>query len=109
MLFEMPEVSNLTVSFWSVLVPAVVGFGFCAGVIIIAVGRSFARGQMSGVAELVGLVGKVSAALSPEGTVFIRGEYWTAAADEEISAGESVEVTEVVGMRLRVRRASRAN
>jgi len=109
MLFEMPEVSDLTVSFWSVLLPAVGGFAVCAGVIVFAVGRSFARGQMSGVHELVGLIGKVSSSLSPEGTVFVRGEYWLAAAGEEISAGEPVEVTEVIGMRLRVRRASRAN
>jgi membrane-bound serine protease (ClpP class) len=106
MLFDMPEVSDLTVSFWSVLVPAVAGFGACAAFIIFAVGRSFLREQMSGVSELVGLVGETSTALSPEGRVFVRGEYWTAEADEEISAGERVEVTAVDGMRLRVRRSS---
>jgi len=36
----------------------------------------------------------------------VRGEYWTAEADEEIPAGARVEVTAVEGMRLRVRRAS---
>jgi membrane-bound serine protease (ClpP class) len=106
MLFDMPEVSDLTVSFWSVLVPAVAGFGVCAAFIIFAVGRSFLREQMSGVSELVGLVGQASTALSPEGRVFVRGEYWTAEADEDISAGERVEVTAVDGMRLRVRRSS---
>jgi membrane-bound serine protease (ClpP class) len=106
MLFDMPEVSDLTVSFWSVLLPAVAGFGVCAAFIIFAVGRSFRRQQMSGVSELVGLVGETSTALSPEGRVFVRGEYWTAEADEEISAGERVEVTAVDGMRLRVRRSS---
>jgi membrane-bound serine protease (ClpP class) len=106
MLFDMPEVSDLTVSFWSVLVPAVAGFGVCAAFVIYAVGRSFLREQMSGVSELVGLVGRASTPLSPEGKVFVRGEYWTAEADEEISAGERVEVTAVDGMRLRVRRSS---
>jgi membrane-bound serine protease (ClpP class) len=106
MLFDMPEVSDLTVSFWSVLVPAVAGFGVCAAFVIFAVGRSFLREQMSGVSELVGLVGETSTALSPEGRVFVRGEYWTAEADEEISIGERVEVTAVDGMRLRVRRSS---
>ena len=106
MLFDMPEVSDLTVSFWSVLVPAVAGFGVCAAFVIFAVGRSFLREQMSGVSELVGLVGEASTALSPEGRVFVRGEYWTAEADEEISFGERVEVTAVDGMRLRVRRSS---
>jgi membrane-bound ClpP family serine protease len=37
--------------------------------------------------------------------VFIRGEYWTADADEEVSEGDGVEVTAVEGLRLRVRRA----
>jgi membrane-bound serine protease (ClpP class) len=106
MLFDMPEVSNLTVSFWSVLLPAVAGFGACAAFILYAVGRSFLRAQMSGVNELVGLVGSTSTPLAPVGRVFVRGEYWTAEADEEISAGERVEVTAVEGMRLRVRRSS---
>ena len=39
------------------------------------------------------------------GRVFVRGEYWNARSDEEISAQTSVEVTAVEGMRLRVRRA----
>jgi membrane-bound serine protease (ClpP class) len=109
MLFDMPEVSDLTVSFWSVLVPAVAGFAVCAAFILYAVSRSFLREQMSGVSELVGLVGETSTALSPEGKVFVRGEYWTAEADEEISIGERVEVTAVDGMRLRVRRSSSQN
>jgi membrane-bound serine protease (ClpP class) len=107
MLFDMPEVSDLTVSFWSVLLPAVAGFGVCVAFILYAVGRTFLRDQMSGVAELVGLVGTASTALAPEGKVFVRGEYWTARANEEISVGESVEVKSVDGMRLRVCRSSR--
>ena len=105
MLFDMPEVSDLTVSFWSVLIPAVSGFAVCAAVIVYAVGRSFLREQMSGVSELEGLVGKASTDLSPEGKVFVRGEYWQAEANEEISVGESVIVMAVKGMRLRVRRS----
>ena len=56
--------------------------------------------------ELVGLRGRAATALVPDGRVFVRGEYWTASADESIAADESVEVTAVDGMRLRVRRAS---
>ena len=104
MLFDMPEVSDLTVSFWSVLVPVTVVFALFAGVVVFAVGRTFAREQTAGVSELIGLVGKTQTALAPEGRVFVRGEYWTARADEEIAAGESVEIAAVEGMRLRVRR-----
>ncbi len=106
MLFDLPEVSDLNVSFWSVLVPVTVAFSLFAGVVVFAVGRSMGREQTVGVSELLGLVGRAQTALAPEGRVFIRGEYWSALADEEISAGEAVQVAAVDGMRLRVRRAS---
>ena len=107
LLFDLPEVSDLTVSFWSVLVPSVGGFALFAAVVVFAVGRTLMRAQTTGVSELLGLVGKCATPLAPEGKVFVRGEYWTAEADEEIPAGARVEVTAVEGMRLRVRRASR--
>ena len=88
------------------LVPSVGGFALFAGVVVFAVGRTLMRAQTTGVSELLGLVGKCATALAPEGKVFVRGEYWTAQADEEIPAGTRVEVTAVEGMRLRVRRAS---
>ncbi len=105
MLFDMPELSDLTVSFWSVLVPVVTGFAFFAAIVIYAVGRSMVRAQTAGVSELVGMVGRSATALGPEGKVFVRGEYWSASADEEIASEEAVEVTAVEGLRLRVRRA----
>ena len=106
MLFDMPEVSDLAVSFWSVLVPITVAFGLFAGVVVFAVGRTFAREQTAGVSELIGMVGRAQSALTPAGRVFVRGEYWSASADEEIAAGEAVEIAAVEGMRLRVRRSS---
>jgi membrane-bound serine protease (ClpP class) len=51
------------------------------------------------------MVGRVATPLAPEGRVFVRGEYWTARSAEELPVGAAVEVTEVQGMRLRVRRA----
>jgi len=104
MVFDMPEVSDLSVSFWTVLVPAVAGFAACAAFVIYAVGRSFLTKSVSGVDEMVGLIGRSATALTPEGRVFVRGEYWSALADEEISEGAPVEVTGVAGMKLRVRR-----
>jgi membrane-bound serine protease (ClpP class) len=105
-LFDMPEASDLTVSFWSVLVPAVAGFALFAGVVVVAIGRSLGRAQTAGVSEMIGMVGRSETDLSPEGRIFVRGEYWNATADEEIPAGDRVEVTAVEGMRLLVRRAT---
>jgi membrane-bound serine protease (ClpP class) len=106
MLFDVPEVSDLTVSFWSVLVPVVAGFGAFAALIVYAVGRTIMTQQTAGVSELIGLVGKATTALSPDGKVFVRGEYWNASADAEVPAGEAVEITAVEGLRLRVKRAA---
>jgi len=105
MIFDLPDVSDLRVSFWSVLVPAVAGMAAFIAIAIFGIGRTVGRKQTVGVAELIGLIGRADSALQPEGSVFVRGEYWTARADEPVAAGERVEVLAVEGMRLRVRRA----
>jgi len=104
MLFEMPDLSDLSVSFWSVLVPIVVAFGVVGGLVVFAVGQSFMREQTAGVDELVGLVGKAIDDLAPNGTIFVRGEHWNATADETIESGQAVQITAVEGLRVRVRR-----
>jgi len=106
MLFDKPDLSDLTVSFWSVLVPAVTGVAIFGGIVVFLVGRSLWGEQTVGVDELVGTVGRADSMLDPRGRVFVRGEYWNAEADEEIAEGESVEVTAVVGLTIRVRRVA---
>jgi membrane-bound serine protease (ClpP class) len=106
MLFDLPQLSDLNVSFWSVLVPSVGGFALFTALVIFAVGRTLRRAQTVGVPELLGMVGKVATPLAPEGKVFVRGEYWTAHGEEPLPAGVRVEVMAVEGMRLRVRRAA---
>jgi membrane-bound serine protease (ClpP class) len=106
MLFDMPEVSNLTISFWTVLVPVVSGFGLAVLAVLVLVTRSMFRKQTAGVHELLGMVGQAHTGLMLDGKVFVRGEYWSASADQEISAGERVEITAVEGMRLRVKKAN---
>jgi len=105
MVFEQPDLSDLSVSFWSVLLPAVLGLGLFSGIVVFALGRSFLAEQQSGVDEMIGLVGRASTALSPDGKVFIRGEFWTVRASEPIEEGEAVEVIAVDGLTLRVKRA----
>jgi membrane-bound ClpP family serine protease len=51
------------------------------------------------------MTGVATTALDPLGTVFIRGEYWRARADQPIGANERVEAIAVQGMELCVRRA----
>jgi membrane-bound serine protease (ClpP class) len=105
MIFDLPELSDLRVSFWSVLLPAVAGVAAFGGIVVFSVGRSMTRKQTAGVSEMVGMIGRAQTPLVPEGSVFVRGEFWTAVADEAIAAGEPIEITAVEGLRLRVRHA----
>jgi membrane-bound serine protease (ClpP class) len=105
MIFDRPELSDLDVSFWSVLVPAVTAMSTFAAIVVYAVSRTIRRRQTAGVGELMGLIGTATTPLDPTGTVFVRGEYWTAVAEQPISEGERVEITGVERLELRVRRA----
>jgi membrane-bound serine protease (ClpP class) len=107
MIFERPELSDLDVSFWSVLVPAVTALSTFAAIVVYAVGRTIRRRQTAGVDELIGMVGTATTPLERSGTVFVRGEYWKAFAEDSIPEGERVEVTRVDGLELRVRRTTR--
>jgi len=105
MLFDRPAESDLNVSFWSVLVPAVAAVTIFGAVVVYAVGRTLRRAPVTGMNALVGRVGRAVTALSPEGTVFVRGEHWSARAESPVAAGANVEILAVEGMRLRVRPA----
>lgn len=108
MIFRRPDLSDVNVSFWTVLVPAVTAFALFGGLVVTLVGRSMGRPQAAGTGEMVGMVGRATTALDPTGTVFIRGEYWRAEAEEPIAVDEAVEATGVDGMLLRVRRVRRS-
>jgi len=105
MLFDMPEVNDLNVSFWSVLMPSVAGMSAFVGIVILAVTRSMAMPEITGTGELVGLTGEVRTGLDPNGMIFVRGEIWKARSDEALGEGDRVEVVGVDGLELQVRKA----
>jgi membrane-bound serine protease (ClpP class) len=105
LLFDRPDLSDLSVDFWRVLVPIVIGFGLCAGLLVFAIGRVARSAQTAGVEEMIGMIGVATTRLDPSGTVFVHGEYWNADAAEPVEASERVELVAVEGLRLRVRRA----
>jgi len=60
------------------------------------------------ISQLVGQVGRATTDLDPRGTVLVASELWTAIAEEPaITAGESVEVVAVEGIKLIVRRITK--
>ena len=105
MVFDRPELSDLTVSFWQVLVPIVAAMTVLGGFIVYSLSSTFLSQQTAGVDEMVGLIGRCETAIDPKGKIFVRGEYWNSIADEHIAVGDSVEILEVQGLTVRVRRA----
>ena len=59
---------------------------------------------LTGVDVLIGATGTVKKDVDPEGKVFVQGELWNAVADETIGAGELVEVTAVLNLKLKVKK-----
>ena len=112
MVFDRPEVSDLTVSFWEVLVPIAAAIAVVGVFIVYTLGRSFISEQTAGVDGMIGLVGKVETAIEPgnfgRGKVMIRGEYWKGTSEEAIGAGEAVEIVSIDGLVLHVRKAKHA-
>jgi membrane-bound serine protease (ClpP class) len=79
------------------------------GSFVLAVSYLVFRSQKAkpslGIEGLIGEVGLAREKLSPRGTVFVHGEYWTAEADEAIETGERVQVVGLDRMVLKVKRA----
>jgi membrane-bound serine protease (ClpP class) len=84
----------------TVVVTTVLFFMFVVG----AAFRAQRRKVTTGWEGLVGERGVALTDLSPDGRVFVHGEYWEAEASEPVEKGAAVVVDRVDGMRLRVRR-----
>jgi membrane-bound serine protease (ClpP class) len=61
---------------------------------------------ISGAEGMIGEVGVALAPLTPDGKVFVHGEYWDAIATAPVAAGQKVEVTAIDHLKLTVRPTS---
>ncbi|MCJ7662956.1 MAG: nodulation protein NfeD [Desulfobacterales bacterium] len=101
MLIDSPA-EFLRISFVKFILPVVlVSAAFFLFALIMVV-RAHRRQPTTGREGLVGRIGVATIDLKPEGVVEIRGELWNAVAEEEVKAGEKVQVTVMDGMRVRV-------
>ncbi len=90
---------------WRVLIPAVLAVSAFVIAVAALVMRSQLSRAMTGSAGLLGERGESYTEVTPGGgQVFVHGEYWQAVSEEPIAKGEAVEVVEVIGLKLRVRR-----
>jgi membrane-bound ClpP family serine protease len=90
-------------------ISAIIAIGLVLGTFVFILHRavvpSLRRKRMTGAEGMVGLTGEVIQVLRPKGIVKIKGEYWKARAIEgEIGVGEAVDVVEIKGLDLEVRR-----
>ena len=101
MLFDAPG-SLFRVS-WSVIIPAVI---LTAAFFVFAMGmayRTWRKRPTTGREGLIGERGEVRRRIDPTGQIMVRGELWTATADEPVEVGATVEVVEVEGLTAKVR------
>jgi membrane-bound serine protease (ClpP class) len=102
MLFESPEPA-LRASLAVILPLALVSGLFFMVVAGLSV-RTMRTKPTTGREGMLGLRGVAASDLDPKGTVEVRGERWNAVCDVRVAAGEAVEVTEVDGLLLKVRK-----
>jgi len=90
------------VSPWLIATVAVIIAALFAFVISQVI-RAHRRQASTGREELIGKAAVVKVALEPEGTVFFKGERWTAISDKgRVGPGETVIITKVDGLKLYV-------
>lgn len=105
-LFGQPEMAP----FGTLSIPLVIGWSLLLGAIfffmVMMAVRAQKRRPTTGNEGLIGQMGQVTRDLDPRGIVLVWGERWNAESVDEqtIPAGTDVEIVEVQGMRLRVRR-----
>jgi membrane-bound serine protease (ClpP class) len=103
--------TSVTPSFQHVSVPLVVGVSVISGAIFFTVMMIAVRAQhtpiLTGQESMIGRTGLTRSALSPNGSVQVGGELWSAEVEENspsLPAGTRIEVIKVDGLRLIVRK-----
>jgi membrane-bound serine protease (ClpP class) len=102
MLVDLPS-SWLSISRAAIAAVAVACLVFFLGVLSYALKTQLSR-VTTGREGLVGESGVARTPIAPTGKVVVHGEYWDAESVEPIREGERITVTEVKGMRLKIKR-----
>ncbi len=66
--------------------------------------KAYKKQPITGREGLIGAIGAAITVISPKGKVFVEGEIWDARSDEDIKEGEEIEIAEVEGLLLKVKR-----
>jgi membrane-bound serine protease (ClpP class) len=103
---------NTPAPYMRISIGAIIGTAAAtAGFFLFVVGagvKALRSKTTTGVEGLVGEIGVVRTRLAPRGQIFLRGELWNAEGEREMEVGESVRVTGMDGLTLRVVHVERA-
>ncbi len=100
------DVEFLRIS-WSVILP-VVALAAAFSFFLVGMGvKAMRRPAVTGREEMVGLVGIVKTALTPQGQLAVHGELWQAVSELPLQPGDEAEVTGIDGLRLHVKPVSK--
>jgi membrane-bound serine protease (ClpP class) len=101
--FHVPELSDLSLPFWSAVFPAALSLALVVTGVAWSVSRAQARPHYSGTEALVTEIGIAESDLAPDGRVRVRGELWNARAETPVSRGQRVDIVAVRDLVLHVR------
>lgn len=85
-------------------IPVATGLAIATALIVVPSVRALRQPVVTGRQAVLGAVGQAVSDLTTEGLVRVRSELWLAEAWEPIARGSHVQVLEVSGAKLRVRR-----
>lgn len=103
-LLLVPHIPGYRISLWAITSVTLLWAGMLSIVVRLVV-KARRRPLLVGTHRVVGSIGMAKTELAPRGVVLVNGEDWDALADQPpIARGEKVEVIEVQGLTVRVRK-----
>ncbi len=87
---------------WITALAVSIPFGMITAFLVSIAVRARRNKVTTGVEGLIGAVGIARSPLTPQGKVFVRGEFWDAISTTDVQEGQQVAVVSVVGLKLRV-------
>ena len=106
MLFNQPETIRVSYEF---IIPTAIIFGLTSVFVLTKIIQIHRKPPPSGKEGLIGKEGTAYSDISNNGKVFIHGEIWNAVSEEEIKKDEPVQIIEVKGLTLVVKRKEGEN
>ena len=86
-----------------VIIPVVIAIGGIVIFLVSLVIKAHAKKSLTGPEGLIGSVGKALENFDNYGNIFIHGEIWKAITDEPVKKGQSVQVVDVDGLKLKIK------